>query len=239
MPVKIGNTEYNTVAERIHAIHNSNPNTSCSIETEILSPFGTGIVSDEILVKATLTIKRDGETHTFTGHAYGKRLPYDDKRRRQDVNTTSFIENAETSAVGRALAFAGLGGTNIASADEVEGAVAAEKQMEQDNIADRARVEAMNVAFKSYEKVEDELTDMGLSKDIFWKEFARHTQATDRETVTIQQWKQLNVDLISGSFGDWIFDAVSRLAREQQERGESGEMSPDLRHMLDAPPSDD
>ena len=35
------------------------------------------------------------------------------------VNSTSFIENAETSAVGRALGFAGIGDVNIASAEEV------------------------------------------------------------------------------------------------------------------------
>ena len=40
------------------------------------------------------------------------------------VNKTSFIENCETSAVGRALAFAGIGiDESIASADEVANAV--------------------------------------------------------------------------------------------------------------------
>jgi len=42
------------------------------------------------------------------------------------VNSTSFIENAETSAVGRALGFAGIGDVNIASAEEV--ALAISKQ---------------------------------------------------------------------------------------------------------------
>ena len=35
------------------------------------------------------------------------------------VNSTSYIENCETSAVGRALGFAGIGDVNIASAEEV------------------------------------------------------------------------------------------------------------------------
>lgn len=40
------------------------------------------------------------------------------------INKTSFIENAETSAVGRALGFAGFGiDTSIASAEEVETAI--------------------------------------------------------------------------------------------------------------------
>ena len=40
------------------------------------------------------------------------------------INKTSALENAETSAVGRALAFLGLGGSEIASADEVSTAIA-------------------------------------------------------------------------------------------------------------------
>lgn len=40
------------------------------------------------------------------------------------INKTSFLENCETSAVGRALAFAGVGSDNsIASADEVANAI--------------------------------------------------------------------------------------------------------------------
>ena len=40
------------------------------------------------------------------------------------VNSTSYIENCETSAVGRALGFAGIGDVNIASAEEVALAIA-------------------------------------------------------------------------------------------------------------------
>ncbi|MCQ2771082.1 MAG: hypothetical protein MJ236_04705, partial [Clostridia bacterium] len=40
------------------------------------------------------------------------------------INKTSFIENCETSAVGRALGFAGIGSkTSIASAEEVRNAI--------------------------------------------------------------------------------------------------------------------
>lgn len=40
------------------------------------------------------------------------------------VNKTSYVENAETSAVGRALGFLGIGSTeSIASADEVQSAI--------------------------------------------------------------------------------------------------------------------
>ena len=39
------------------------------------------------------------------------------------VNSTSHVENCETSAIGRALAAAGFGGTEFASANEVQNAI--------------------------------------------------------------------------------------------------------------------
>lgn len=45
------------------------------------------------------------------------------------VNSTSHVENAETSAIGRALGFLGIGATNaIASAEEVQNAIEAQEQ---------------------------------------------------------------------------------------------------------------
>ena len=51
----------------------------------------------------------------------------------KSVDSTNPVENAETSAIGRALAFAGYGliGTGIASAEEVSTAIAEATQMEQ------------------------------------------------------------------------------------------------------------
>ncbi|MEL0014967.1 MAG: hypothetical protein VW715_07110, partial [Rhodospirillales bacterium] len=48
----------------------------------------------------------------------------EEHRRASKINQTSATENCETSAVGRALAFLGMAGTEIASADEVAGAIA-------------------------------------------------------------------------------------------------------------------
>ena len=47
------------------------------------------------------------------------------------INKTSALENAETSAVGRALASIGLGGEEYASADEVINAIKTQKKMEE------------------------------------------------------------------------------------------------------------
>ena len=103
MTIKIGNKEYKTVAERLQAIHEDLKDESFSIETELLTECLPAIV-----YKAKLTI---GD-RVFIGHsganpekAIEKKSPY---------------EVAETSAVGRALGFAGYGLTDsVATADEI------------------------------------------------------------------------------------------------------------------------
>lgn len=59
----------------------------------------------------------EDEKPTTTGHAY--------ETKQGNVNSTSYIENCETSAIGRALGLLGIGATTaIASADEVLNAIA-------------------------------------------------------------------------------------------------------------------
>ena len=100
--VQINGKDYVTVAERLAMLHDQYENVM--IETEILR-FDEEIV----LVKAVLTI----EEKQFIGHAQ-------EIIGSSQVNSTSALENAETSAVGRALAFAGFGvHGGIASPDEI------------------------------------------------------------------------------------------------------------------------
>lgn len=67
------------------------------------------------VVKATLTLMQNGTSVSYTGLA--QEIESDDLKK---VNSTSALENAETSAVGRACAMAGIGILDaIASADEV------------------------------------------------------------------------------------------------------------------------
>ena len=103
MSIKIHGKEYITVAERVTELHKQLDATSnvVSITTEVLS-------HQPVVIKATVTI---GENE-FTGisaanpnKAIEKQSPY---------------EVAETSAVGRALGFAGFGIVEgIATADEI------------------------------------------------------------------------------------------------------------------------
>jgi hypothetical protein len=71
------------------------------------------------VVKATLTIHGANRDYVYTGLA--QEIESDNYR---EVNHTSALENAETSAVARACAFANIGiNTGIASADEMEKAM--------------------------------------------------------------------------------------------------------------------
>lgn len=72
----------------------------------------------------TEIIEHDGTSVTFRASCYdGDDLIATGTAREVEsnagVNSTSFYENAETSAVGRAIGFCGIGDVNIASAEEV------------------------------------------------------------------------------------------------------------------------
>ncbi|GAA0586338.1 hypothetical protein ACFQH5_20475 [Halomonas salifodinae] len=99
--------------------------TEVGIATEIVT-----IDERVVIVRATIS---DGAGRTLaTGYA-------EEFRSNKGVNSTSALENAETSAVGRALAALGLGGGEYASADELAGAVHQQKQAEQQASAEEQR----------------------------------------------------------------------------------------------------
>lgn len=113
--VKIHNKVYLTVARRISDFREQHP--FFTISTEVLS------CAEKVLVKATII--DDLNRVISTGHAEEDRSDFS-----SPINKTSALENAETSAVGRALAFFGMSGTEIASAEEVVNAVHQQSQKE-------------------------------------------------------------------------------------------------------------
>ena len=105
--VNIHGKEYLTVARRINDFRAKHPD--YGVHTEILS-------IDEVTVVCRATITDASGRQVSSGIA-------EEHRKASKINSTSATENCETSAVGRALAFFGMAGTEIASADEVAGAI--------------------------------------------------------------------------------------------------------------------
>ena len=119
--IDVKGKDYAKVPQRIKAFRSLFPNGA--IETSIISNDNQMVV-----MKATV---RDEEGHILgEGHAY-------EKESSSFINKTSYIENCETSAVGRALGMCGFGiDTSVASYEEVANAInnqdrmKAEKAME-------------------------------------------------------------------------------------------------------------
>ncbi len=109
MPVSIHGKEYWTVAERLNEFHKKY--SGYKIETDIQLLEGACLATAIVT-----TYNENKELVQAMGHAY-------EKQDASMINKTSYIECAETSAVGRALAFIGFAGVEIASADEVANAI--------------------------------------------------------------------------------------------------------------------
>ena len=113
--VNIHGREYETVALRVQKFKSSYPNHA--LTTEVLTRD-----ADCVVMKASI-YNPEGRL-IATGHA-------EEYRKASTINKTSALENAETSAIGRALAAFGLGGTEFATADEVANAIGQEKAQAQ------------------------------------------------------------------------------------------------------------
>jgi len=113
--ISIKGKDYVQVKDRILYFNDTYPNGS--INTELISP----IDSKTIVVKATVYPDTKNPERSFSDYSQtviGQGI----------VNQTAAMENASTSAVGRALGFMGIGIIeSVASADEVVKATAAQE----------------------------------------------------------------------------------------------------------------
>ena len=107
-----GGKEYLEVKKRIE-IFRKNFGTALGIETEIL-------VADNTTVRVKAIVRDKAAMIVGSGIA-------EELRGSTNVNKTSAVENAETSAIGRALASIGLHGSEYASANEMDAVVRKEK----------------------------------------------------------------------------------------------------------------
>jgi hypothetical protein len=121
--VNIKGKPYVTVNERLKHI-------AANFQYSIKSDFTYYPERKMWVVKASLSLFRDGLECTYTGLAQEI-----ESENYKEVNFSSALENAETSAVGRACAMAGIGiDGGIASADEVN------KALNRDEVGEESRL---------------------------------------------------------------------------------------------------
>lgn len=125
-PVTIKGKQYIPVSERLKFLADN-------FQYSIQSSYEYYAERKMWVVKATLRIQKGEESFTYTGLAQEI-----ESANYKEVNFTSALENAETSAVGRACAMAGIGiDGGIASADEVNKAI---QRAEVDEVGDERRM---------------------------------------------------------------------------------------------------
>ena len=189
MPVKLMGKTYNQVHERVHAVHNNEVKLECSITTEILSiePDADGL--KEVLIKSLVVFERNEQTFTFTGHAFGKQ-----STNPRDPEFAKFVEKTETTAVGRALAFAGLAGDDaIASAEEVQSALDAEEQAQEQRERQKPldllnKENLHNSVFALFRKNQESLESQGID---YWGSVRVIFGVESRSEMTTSQWQKL------------------------------------------------
>ena len=133
--------QYVEVNTRVSAYRDVYP--EGDIQTQILS-LENGIV----VIKADI-YNEEGK-HLSSGIAY-------EKESSSFINKTSYIENCETSAIGRALGMLGIGiDTSIASAEEVTNAINNQENLEPKKIGKR-EVDILNKTIQKYNVSEETL----------------------------------------------------------------------------------
>lgn len=146
MPINIHGKEYVLVNERLEEFLAENP--KATIETVIakqdsIMDTATGDPCNQYIVHAKIIPNPLQEPEVYyTGYA-------EERDNNGFINKTSALENAETSAIGRALAFAGYGSAqSIASADEVIRAQQVQKEIQPTTTALDKLDKAMNQCAK-------------------------------------------------------------------------------------------
>jgi len=136
--VNIRGKEYQTVALRVQKFREAHP--EWELSTEIIE------ANEKFVIMQARIYNYEGKC-IATGHA-------EEFRAASQINSTSALENAETSAIGRALAAAGWGGTEFASANEVQNAIHQQnKKVDSTNFVEQIRgaknVEELKTHFAS------------------------------------------------------------------------------------------
>ena len=164
---------YAEVPQRIQAFRKLYP--EGFIKTELVS-----MVDGMAVIKASVgvyDVTDNHETIFATGYAY-------EREGSTFINKTSFIENCETSAVGRALGMLGIGSeTSIASAEEVQNAIT--QQEEQKKAEEEAKKPITAVMLKAV-RTSIEKNKLNEEKTL------EYFKISKLEEMTVAQMRQFN-----------------------------------------------
>tara|TARA_R110002167_G_scaffold26739_4_gene91870 strand:+ start:122 stop:700 length:579 start_codon:yes stop_codon:yes gene_type:complete len=142
--------QYVEVNERIKFFRQEDQYKNWGINTEF-SVFS----SDECMCRCYIT-NENGDV-VAVGHAH-------EEKAGSNINKTSYVENCETSAVGRALAMLGIGiDASIASANEVEEAIAKQEEPPAAKAATKKAPAKKAVAKKVEQEPVDDIMDKAVN----------------------------------------------------------------------------
>ena len=138
--IKIKGKDYITVNERVKEFRATHPD--WSIKTELIR-----FDENSVIIKAEVT----DENGNLKASGFAQEFRND---KTSMVNATNYVENCETSAVGRALGFLGIGiDTSIASADEVKRAIEQQEEMNKQSDSVNAQILQKAKACKNADEV--------------------------------------------------------------------------------------
>ncbi len=210
MSVKIHGKEYRTVAERVNLFHEEHKDAVRSVKTKILH-------NDERIVLMRTTIKvGDCVYHGHAGEVYGS----------SNINKTSALENCETSAIGRALASAGFGGTEFASADEVANAISQQNSINkspaaQNGSSTNGQAEK-NEPYVHSEEMRDSTIGFGKHKGMSWRELPKDYVTWLSNNSDNAKWQMMAMGEITARASDSL--GLNKKTDKQEEESIQHEM---------------
>lgn len=160
--IQIHGRTYKTVALRVQEFREACPiRDGWAISTELVS-----IDEERVVMRASIM-----HAGVVVGTGYAE-----EKRSSSQINRTSALENCETSAIGRALAACGFGGSEYASANEVAQAIA---QQNEPPVVNEALEEAMAECFDAITAIKEgiECGDLELAARTWFSLTDEHKRA--------------------------------------------------------------
>ncbi len=187
--------DYVQVNERVRAFRTHSDFANMSIETNIVE------LSENRVLMVAKVLDQNGHVRS-TGHA-------EELLTSHGVNSTSFIENCETSAVGRCLGFLGIGvDTSIASSEEVQDAIARQDDNERGEVPQADSGSKDKLDSQSWKEVK---CPVGKYKGKLMGEVFKHDPS-------YLSWMVKNIEATSPTFRS----ALDSAAKELNDNGNQG-----------------